>query len=174
MDSGRFDCGIVYRGAMVQLSILPPGDYPGLSGMGFAWVAPSVAVGVVIMVANFDAHYFCISADSTLDRCTCCPFWLVDTTSLETGMCFITGTEIPLDEKPDMERMQDCPIIIRYPIETEEEEMSRAEAISLLEGEIIRCRMAPKINGCPMTEEWQMTIDVCQIAIDAIKAQEAT
>lgn len=50
--------------------------------------------------------------------------------------------------------------------------MKKQEVISLLEGEIIRCRMAPKIYGCPMTEEWQMTIEVCQIAIEAIKAQE--
>lgn len=50
--------------------------------------------------------------------------------------------------------------------------MTKQEAISILEGEIIRCRMAPKINGCPMTEEWQRTIDVCEIAIAAIKAQE--
>lgn len=70
--------------------------------------------------------------------------------------------------------MQDCPIIIRYPIETEEKRMSRAEAIRLLEEEIIRCRMAPKINGRPMTDEWKRTIEVCEIAIDAIKAQEAT
>lgn len=52
--------------------------------------------------------------------------------------------------------------------------MTKQEAISLLEGEIIRCRMAPKINGCPMTPEWKMTIEVCEIAIEAIKAQEAT
>lgn len=50
--------------------------------------------------------------------------------------------------------------------------MTKKEAISLLEGEIIRCRMAPKINGCPMTEDWKRTIDVCEIAIAAIKAQE--
>ena len=50
--------------------------------------------------------------------------------------------------------------------------MTKKEAVSLLEGEIIRCRMAPKINGCPMTEEWQRTIEVCQIAIDAIREQE--
>lgn len=52
--------------------------------------------------------------------------------------------------------------------------MTKQEAISLLEGEIILCRMAPNINGCQMTEDWQRTIDVCEIAIDAIKAQEAT
>ena len=49
--------------------------------------------------------------------------------------------------------------------------MTKKEAISLLEGEIIRCRMAPKINGCPMTEDWQQTIEVCEIAIEAIRAQ---
>ena len=49
--------------------------------------------------------------------------------------------------------------------------MTKKEAISLLESEIIRCRMAPELNGCPMTEEWKMTIDVCSIAIEAIKAQ---
>ena len=52
--------------------------------------------------------------------------------------------------------------------------MSREEAVGILRDEIIRCRMAPKINGCPMTEEWQRTIEVCEIAIDAIRAQEAT
>ena len=52
--------------------------------------------------------------------------------------------------------------------------MSREDVIRLLEDEIIRCRMAPKINGCPMTEDWQRTIEVCEIAIAAIKAQEAT
>lgn len=50
--------------------------------------------------------------------------------------------------------------------------MTKQEAISLLEGEIIRCRMAPKINGCQMTEDWQRTIEVCEIAIAAIRAQE--
>lgn len=52
--------------------------------------------------------------------------------------------------------------------------MTKQEAISLLEEEIVRCRMAPKINGCPMTEDWQRTIEVCEIAVEAIKAQEAT
>ena len=52
--------------------------------------------------------------------------------------------------------------------------MTKQEAVSLLRDEIIRCRMAPKINGCPMTEEWQRTIEVCEIAIAAIEAQDAT
>lgn len=50
--------------------------------------------------------------------------------------------------------------------------MTKQEAISLLDGEIIRCRMAPKINGCAMTEEWKLTIEVCEIAIEAIREQE--
>lgn len=50
--------------------------------------------------------------------------------------------------------------------------VTKQEAISLLEGEIIRCRMAPKINGCTMTDEWKRTIEVCEIAIDAITALE--
>ena len=50
--------------------------------------------------------------------------------------------------------------------------MTKQEAISLLDGEIIRCRMAPKINGCQMTEDWKRTIEVCEIAIEAIRAQE--
>lgn len=50
--------------------------------------------------------------------------------------------------------------------------MTKQEAIRLLHDEIIRCRMAPKINGCQMTEEWQRTIEVCEIAIAAIRAQE--
>ena len=52
--------------------------------------------------------------------------------------------------------------------------MSREEAVGILRDEFIRCRMAPKINGCPMTEDWKRTIEVCEIAIEAIRAQEAT
>lgn len=50
--------------------------------------------------------------------------------------------------------------------------MTNREVVKLLEVEIIRCRMAPKINGCPMTDDWNRTIEVCEIAIDAIKKQE--
>ena len=48
VDSGRFDCGIVYRGAMVQLPVFPAGDYPGVAGIGFAWMAASADLGVVM------------------------------------------------------------------------------------------------------------------------------
>lgn len=50
--------------------------------------------------------------------------------------------------------------------------MTREEAISLLTEEVRMCRMAAKINSCGMTEEWQRTIEVCEIAIAAIKAQD--
>lgn len=50
--------------------------------------------------------------------------------------------------------------------------MTNRDVVKLLEEEIIRCRMAPKINGCQMTDEWKRTIEVCEIAIEAIKAQE--
>lgn len=52
--------------------------------------------------------------------------------------------------------------------------ISREEAIHFLAEEARLCRMAPKINGCHMTEDWQRTIEVCEIAIAAIRAQEAT
>ena len=41
--------------------------------------------------------------------------------------------------------------------------MTKQEAISLLTEEVRMCRMAPKINGCPMTEDWKRTIEVCEI-----------
>ena len=50
--------------------------------------------------------------------------------------------------------------------------MTKQEAISLLTEEVRMCRMAAKINSCGMTEDWQRTIEVCEIAIAAIKAQE--
>ena len=47
IDSGCFDCGNVYPGAAVQLRILPAGYYPGIAGMGFAWVVAGADLGVV-------------------------------------------------------------------------------------------------------------------------------
>ena len=47
--------------------------------------------------------------------------------------------------------------------------MTKEEAIRYLKEEIRLCFMGPKINGCAMTEEWQRTIDVCEIAISAIQ-----
>lgn len=65
------------------------------------------------MVANYTVHNCKIYANSTLDSCTSCPFWLVDTQDLKTGMCYLTAVEIPLDDRPDNERMPGCPLTIR-------------------------------------------------------------
>lgn len=51
--------------------------------------------------------------------------------------------------------------------------MNREEAIQYFNDEIRLCRAAPSINGCQMTEDWQRTIDACEIAVAAIrKVQE--
>ena len=62
-------------------------------------------MGVVLIVVNFTAHNCEVFADATLESCTGCPFWLVDMKNLETGSCYLTGTEIPIDENTDMRRM---------------------------------------------------------------------
>lgn len=50
--------------------------------------------------------------------------------------------------------------------------MKRQEAIECLEKEIALCTAGPAINGCPMTEDWKRTIDVCTLAIAALREQE--
>lgn len=50
--------------------------------------------------------------------------------------------------------------------------ITRSEVVKLLMEEIDRCRRAPDLNGCEMQEEWQRTIDVCSIAVNAILEQE--
>lgn len=49
--------------------------------------------------------------------------------------------------------------------------ITRSEVVKLLMEEIDRCRRAPDLNGCEMQEEWQRTIDVCSIAVNAILKQ---
>lgn len=51
--------------------------------------------------------------------------------------------------------------------------MTKSEVVKLLLEEIDRCRRAPDLNGCDMKEEWQRTIDVCSVAVNAIREQEA-
>lgn len=46
--------------------------------------------------------------------------------------------------------------------------MDIEKAIQYFQEEIDRCQRAPALNGCPMREEWQETINVCQIAVAAI------
>lgn len=47
--------------------------------------------------------------------------------------------------------------------------MNSEEAIQYFNDEIRLCRAAPSINGCQMTEDWQRTIDACEIAVAAIR-----
>lgn len=62
------------------------------------------------MVANYKELGFRVTAERMPESCTECPFWLLDMNTLETGVCYITGTEIILDGQQDEKRMNDCPI----------------------------------------------------------------
>lgn len=46
------------------------------------------------------------------------------------------------------------------------------KAIKYFKDEIRNCRMAPKINGCEMQEDWQKTIDACEMAIAALREKK--
>ena len=50
--------------------------------------------------------------------------------------------------------------------------ITKSEVVKLLLEEIDRCRRAPDLNGCEMREEWKKTIDVCSIAVSAVREQE--
>ena len=50
--------------------------------------------------------------------------------------------------------------------------MEKEEAVRLLQEELERCQRAPELNGCEMKPEWKRTMDVCRIAIEAIREQE--
>ena len=50
--------------------------------------------------------------------------------------------------------------------------MKREEVIKLLQEELERCQRAPELNGCEMKPEWQRTMDVCRVAVEAIREQE--
>lgn len=65
------------------------------------------------MVANYEVYGFEVTAKIIPETCTVCPFWLADTETVETGMCFITGHETVLDGEKDTKRMDDCPITER-------------------------------------------------------------
>ena len=47
--------------------------------------------------------------------------------------------------------------------------MNIEEAVQYFNDEIRLCRAAPSINGCQMTEDWERTIDACEIAVAAIR-----
>lgn len=48
------------------------------------------------------------------------------------------------------------------------------KAIKFFEEEIIRLRKAPEINGCEMTPEWAENLQICHVALRALKAQKST
>ena len=50
--------------------------------------------------------------------------------------------------------------------------MTREEAIKCIQEEKLRYERAPWVNGCPMTEEWQKAIDICDMALSALRAQQ--
>lgn len=50
--------------------------------------------------------------------------------------------------------------------------MTREEAIKCIQEEKLRYERAPWVNSCPMTEEWQKAIDICDMAISALLAQQ--
>lgn len=50
--------------------------------------------------------------------------------------------------------------------------MTREEAIKCIQEEKLRYERAPWVNSCPMTEEWQKAIDICDMAISALRAQQ--
>ena len=62
------------------------------------------------MVDTFALHRMEITAGILPEACTICPFWAVDTYTLEKSVCMINGTEINLDGGQDEGRMKDSPI----------------------------------------------------------------
>lgn len=50
--------------------------------------------------------------------------------------------------------------------------MTREEAIQWMQEEKASFERAPVLNGCPMTEDWQKAIDVYDMAISALRAQQ--
>ena len=50
--------------------------------------------------------------------------------------------------------------------------MTREEAIKCIQEEKLRYERAPWLNGCPMTEEWQKAIDICDMALSALRTRQ--
>ncbi len=51
--------------------------------------------------------------------------------------------------------------------------MDRKKAIEWMAREIRYLKLAPKVNGCEMTEEWAEQIQIYELAIDALSREEA-
>lgn len=62
------------------------------------------------MTANYEEHGFEVIAKKLPEACACCPFWVVNTETIEDGECYITGHAISIDGPQDEERMNDFPI----------------------------------------------------------------
>lgn len=45
-------------------------------------------------------------------------------------------------------------------------------AIKYFEDEIRFCENAPALNGCEMTEDWMLTLEVSKLAVAALKEQQ--
>ena len=50
--------------------------------------------------------------------------------------------------------------------------MTREEAIKCIQEEKLRYERAPWVNSCPMMEEWQTAIDICDMALSALRVQQ--
>lgn len=61
-------------------------------------------------MANYEYYGFKVTAKELPEACTACPFWLVDMKTLESGVCFLSGSEITADGQQDEKRMDDCQI----------------------------------------------------------------
>ena len=45
------------------------------------------------------------------------------------------------------------------------------KARAFLIEEIQRLRYAPKLNGCPMTEEWEEQLEICEYLLNQIREE---
>lgn len=55
--------------------------------------------------------------------------------------------------------------------ETEFDEDVADKARAFLIEEIQRLRYAPKLNGCPMTEEWKEQLEICEYLLNKIREE---
>lgn len=50
--------------------------------------------------------------------------------------------------------------------------MTREEAMQFFRDEILSLKMAPKLNGCDMTEDWTRLLVINALALEALREQE--
>lgn len=56
--------------------------------------------------------------------------------------------------------------------ETEFDEDAANKARAFLIEEIQRLQYAPKLNGCPMTEEWEEQLEICEYLLTLVKEKQ--